>query len=86
MRVMVRIGVKLIPESYILKRWTQQAITTDINHVQNVQAPVELVARGMPLTGQKTLRFTNASTAFAALAVEGCTSDENYAILEKHIK
>jgi len=40
----------------------------------------------MPLTGQKTPRFTNASTAFAALAVEGCTSDENYAILEKHIK
>jgi len=40
----------------------------------------------MPLTGQKTPRFTNASTAFAALAVEGCTSDKNYAILEKHIK
>ncbi|CAD6204190.1 unnamed protein product [Miscanthus lutarioriparius] len=34
----------------------------------------------------KTLRFTNASTAFAALVVEGCTSDNNYAILEKHIK
>ena len=47
---------------------------------------MELVARGMPLTGQKTPRFTNASTAFAALAVEGCTSDENYAVLEKHIK
>ena len=29
MRVMVRMGVKLIPESYILKRWTQQAITSD---------------------------------------------------------
>jgi hypothetical protein len=86
MRVMVRMGVKLIPESYILKRWTQQAITSDTDQVQNVYAPVELVARGMPLTGQKTLRFTNASTAFAALAVEGCTSDENYDVLEKHIK
>jgi len=40
----------------------------------------------MPLTGQKTLRFTNTSTAFAALAVEGCTSDEKYAVLKKHIK
>ena len=29
MRVMVRMVVKLIPESYILKRWTQQAITSD---------------------------------------------------------
>ena len=29
MRVMVRMGVKLIPESNILKRWTQQAITSD---------------------------------------------------------
>jgi hypothetical protein len=51
-----------------------------------MQASVELVACGMPLIGQKTLRFTNASTTFAALAVEGCTSDENYDVLEKHIK
>ena len=36
MRVMVRMGVKLIPESYILKRWTQQAITSDTDQVQNV--------------------------------------------------
>ncbi|OQU87051.1 hypothetical protein SORBI_3003G198000, partial [Sorghum bicolor] len=86
MRVMVRMGVKLIPERYILKRWTQQAIASDTNQVQNVNAPVGLVARGMPLTSEKTLRFTNATTAFAAIAVEGCTNDENYAILEKHIK
>ncbi|OQU78842.1 hypothetical protein SORBI_3008G059632 [Sorghum bicolor] len=71
MRVMVRMGVKLIPERYILKRWTQQAIASDTNQVQNVNAPVELVACGMPLT---------------TIAVEGCTNDENYAILEKHIK
>jgi len=51
-----------------------------------VQTPVELLAHGMPLIDQKTLRFTNASTAFAALAVEGCTSDEKYAVLKKHIK
>ncbi|KAG0529419.1 hypothetical protein BDA96_05G096800 [Sorghum bicolor] len=86
MRVMVRMGVKLIPERYILKRWTQQAIASDTNQVQNVNAPVGLVARGMPLTSEKTLRLTNATTAFAAIAVEGCTNDENYAILEKHIK
>lgn len=30
--------------------------------------------------------MTNASTALAALAAEGCASDETYAILEKHIK
>ncbi|XP_021321689.1 protein FAR-RED IMPAIRED RESPONSE 1-like [Sorghum bicolor] len=86
MRVMVRMGVKLIPERYILKRWTQQAIASDTNQVQNVNAPVGLVARGMPLTSEKTLRLTNATTAFVAIAVEGCTNDENYAILEKHIK
>ncbi|OQU81231.1 hypothetical protein SORBI_3006G031701, partial [Sorghum bicolor] len=86
MRVMVRMGVKLIPERYILKRWTQQAIASDTNQVQNVNAPVGLVVRGMPLTSEKTLRLTNATTAFAAIAVEGCTNDENYAILEKHIK
>ncbi|KAG0537940.1 hypothetical protein BDA96_03G192000 [Sorghum bicolor] len=86
MRVMIRMSVKLIPERYILKRWTQQAIASDTNQVQNVNAAVELVARGMPLTSEKTLRLTNASTVFAAIAVEGCTNDENYAILEKHIK
>ncbi|OQU88877.1 hypothetical protein SORBI_3002G112850, partial [Sorghum bicolor] len=86
MRVMVRMGVELIPERYILKRWTQQAIASDTNQVQNLNAPVGLVARGMPLTSEKTLRLTNATTAFVAIAVEGCTNDENYAILEKHIK
>lgn len=49
-------------------------------------APVQLVARGMPLISEKTLRLTNASTAFAALAAEGSTSDEKYAVLAKHIK
>jgi hypothetical protein len=86
MRVMVKIGVKLIPERYILKRWTQQAIASDADQVQSVLAPVELVARGMPLNSEKTLRLTNASTTLAALAAEGCTCDENYAVLEKHIK
>jgi len=58
----------------------------EIDQVQNVNALMELVARGMPLTCKKTLRLTNASTAFAALADEGCIGDENYAILEKHNK
>jgi hypothetical protein len=51
-----------------------------------VLALVELVSRGMPLNSETTLRLTNASTTLAALAAEGCTSDEKYAVLEKHIK
>jgi hypothetical protein len=86
MRVMVRMGVKSIPERYILKRWTQQAIGSDADQVQSVLAPVELVARGMPLNSEKTLRLTNTTTVLAALAAEGCTCDENYVVLEKHIK
>jgi hypothetical protein len=38
------------------------------------------------LTNKKTLKFTHLSTAFAKLATEGSKCDENYSIMENHIK
>lgn len=74
-RVMVKLGMISIPR--------RQAIISDADQIQNVHALVEHVAREMPLTNKKTLSL---STAFTAEAVEGCTCDENYVVLEKHIK
>jgi len=40
----------------------------------------------MPLNNKKTVWFTNLSTSFAKLAVEGCVSKEVYTIMDNHIK
>ena len=86
MKIMTRLGVKAIPDRYILKRWTQE--TCDATETANPSAHVEAdyIARGMPLSNRKTLRFTNLSTAFAGLAAEGCVSRETYTLVDTHIK
>ncbi|KAJ1266111.1 hypothetical protein BS78_08G126200 [Paspalum vaginatum] len=94
MRILTRLGVKTIPEHYILKRWTPAAVGQGENgDPENsmqpnnaVHGPADFVARGMPLKGKKTLWFTNLSTSFADLAVQGAVSHENYEIMDKHIK
>jgi hypothetical protein len=49
-------------------------------------AQPDLVARGMSLSGRRTLWFTNLSTAFASLASDGCMSNEAYNTMQNHIK
>ncbi|KAJ1267450.1 hypothetical protein BS78_07G056800 [Paspalum vaginatum] len=78
MKIMTRLGVKAIPDRFVLKRWTQETIPNGENDVMNV--PADLVARDMPISNQKTLRFTNISTAFAELAIEGAHLDETCAV------
>jgi len=39
-----------------------------------------------PSTPKGLLWFTNLSTAFASLAVEGCVSKETYTVMDNHIK
>ena len=86
MKIMTRLGVKAIPDRYILKRWTQE--TCDATETADPSAHVEAdyIARGMPLSNRKTLWFTNLSTAFAGLAAEGCVSRETYTLVDTHIK
>ncbi|KAG2570970.1 hypothetical protein PVAP13_7KG025629 [Panicum virgatum] len=76
MKILIRLGVKAIHECYILKRWTQEAIPENENANSNAHLPADFIARGMPLNNRKTLWFTNLSTTFAALAVDGCVSKE----------
>jgi hypothetical protein len=40
----------------------------------------------MPLSGRRTLWFTNLSKAFADLAANGCMSIEAYKAMQDHIK
>lgn len=86
MKIMTRLGLKTIPERYILKRWTQQAVTSDGGPNSSNHIPADFVARGMPMSSEKTMRYANLSSAFAELTVEGAISDENHAVVQKHIK
>jgi hypothetical protein len=83
MKVMVRLGVKTIPDKYILERWIQEPLLqpTVVDATTKVFAQPDLVTRGMPLSGRRTLWFTNLSTAFASLASDGCMSNEAYTIM-----
>ncbi|RLN24169.1 hypothetical protein C2845_PM07G17900 [Panicum miliaceum] len=86
MKILTRLGVKNIPQRYILKRWTQEAIPENENTEPNAHVPADFIARGMPLNNKRTLWSTNLSTTFASLAVEGCVSKETYTVMDNHIK
>ena len=86
LKVMTRLGVKAIPQWYILKRWTQEAVPDNEGDAPNAHVQADFIARGMPLNNKKTVWFTNLSTSFAKLAVEGCASKEVYTIMDNHIK
>ncbi|CAL5078668.1 unnamed protein product [Urochloa decumbens] len=86
MKVLTRLGVKTIPEQYIMKRWTLKAVESSDNSTANIHMKTDFIARGMPLNNKKTLWFTNLSTSFAELAADGCLSSERYNIMQDHIK
>ena len=88
MKIMTRLGVKTIPNHFILKRWTQESVPENENGGVNANSHVQadFIARGMPLNNRKTMWFANLSTAFAGLAVEGSVSRETYDLMDSHIK
>ncbi|CAL5043193.1 unnamed protein product [Urochloa decumbens] len=86
MKVLTRLGVKTIPEQYIMKRWSLKAVESNDNSTANTHMKADFIAPGMPLNNKKTLWFTNLSTSFAELAADGCLSSERYNIMQDHIK
>jgi len=88
MKIMTRLGVKTIPNHFILKRWTQESVPENENGGVNANSHVQVnfIARGMPLNNRKTMWFANLPTAFAGLAVEGSVSRETYDLMDSHIK
>ncbi|RLN03348.1 hypothetical protein C2845_PM13G07180 [Panicum miliaceum] len=59
MKILARLGIKNIPQRYILKRWMQEAIPENVNTEPNVHVPADFIARGMPLNSKRNLWFTN---------------------------
>jgi hypothetical protein len=53
MKVMTRLGVKAIPQWYILKRWTQEAVLDNKSTAPNAHVQTNFIARGMPLNNKK---------------------------------
>jgi hypothetical protein len=88
LKVFVTLGIKIIPDNYILERWAQEPLvaTTGGGDAANMFVQPDLVARGMPLSGRRTLWFTNLSKAFADLAANGCMSIKAYKTMQDHIK
>jgi hypothetical protein len=54
MKVMTRLGVKAIPQRYILKRWTQEAVPDNEGAATNAHVQADFIARGMPLNNKKS--------------------------------
>ena len=54
---MTRLGVKAIPQRYILKRWTQEAVLDNEGDAPNAHVQADFIARGMPLNNKKTVVY-----------------------------
>jgi hypothetical protein len=80
LKVFTHIGVDMIPEKYIMRRWTQQAIVSEPMPTEPVLDVV------MPEQSQQKIRFANLSTSFVQIAKVGSESDQAEAIARRHIK
>jgi hypothetical protein len=80
LKVFTHIGVDMIPEKYIMRRWTQQAIVFDPMPTEPVLDDV------MPEQSRQKIRFANLSTSFVQIAKVGSESDQAEAIARRHIK
>jgi hypothetical protein len=74
------VGINAIPERFIMRRWTQQAVEYVPMHTGPVQDDV------MPEQSRQKVRFANLSTSFVQMAKLGSESDQAEAIARRHIK
>ena len=80
LKMFTYLGVDCIPERYILKRWTQGAVSGAGQPATAPQADV------MPPESQKQLRHANLNTNFSKVARIASSSDPATAILNRHIR
>ena len=62
LKVFTHVGIDALPERFILKRWTQQAVEDVVLPVEQVQDDV------MPGQSRQKLRFANLSRSFVQMA------------------
>jgi hypothetical protein len=80
LKVFTHVGINAIPERFIMRRWTQQAVEYVPMHTGPVQDDV------MPEQSHQKVRFANLSTSFVQMAKLGSESDQAEAIARRHIK
>ncbi|KAM0862552.1 hypothetical protein ACQ4PT_045200 [Festuca glaucescens] len=80
LKMFTHLGVDEIPERYILKRWTQQAV---LGFAGPATAPQPDV---IPPESQKQLRHANLNMSFSKVAKLASASDAPTAILNRHIR
>jgi hypothetical protein len=79
LKVFTHVGINAIPERFIMRRWTQQAVEYVPMHTGPVQDDV------MPEQSRQKVRFANLSTSFVQMAKLGSESDQAEAIARRHI-
>jgi hypothetical protein len=79
LKMLTHLGVDEIPDRYILKRWTQKAVSGYIPPAEEQQPDV------MPSEAQKQVRHANMNMSFSKLARIASTSDEATTIVNKNI-
>uniref|UniRef100_A0ACD5VE13 Uncharacterized protein n=1 Tax=Avena sativa TaxID=4498 RepID=A0ACD5VE13_AVESA len=80
LKVFTHVGVDSIPERYILRRWTQQALEPVVQPVIPARDDV------MPEESRMQLRFANLCTKFVNVAKIGSKSEQHEAIARRHIR
>ena len=80
LKIFTNLGIGEIPEHYILKRWTQSAVSGEAP-TTNDQPPDE-----MPPESQKLIRHANLNMNFSKVAKVASASEPATAILNKHIR
>jgi hypothetical protein len=79
LKMFTHLGVDEIPDRYILRRWTQRAVSGYMPPVQDELPDV------MPPKSQKQVRHANMNMTFSKLARLASATDEATAIVNKHI-
>ena len=79
LKVFIHIGLDVIPEQYMLKRWTPIAVPS-VPSATSQQPDV------MPPASLKEIRHANMTSDFQKLAKFACGSDAAKAIVDKHMR
>ncbi|KQJ87711.1 hypothetical protein BRADI_4g13211v3 [Brachypodium distachyon] len=80
LKVFTHLGIDEIPERYIMRRWTQNAVPREVARLDETQPDA------LPLESLKQIRMANLSVKYGELARISCCSDAANAIAEKYIR
>ncbi|KQK14327.1 hypothetical protein BRADI_1g15474v3 [Brachypodium distachyon] len=80
LKVFTHLGIDEIPERYIMRRWTQNAVP------RKVARPDETQPDALPPESLKQIRMANLSVKYGELARIGCCLDAANATAEKYIR